>query len=324
MKRFYRQLQAMVTALLCVLASPGVQAQAQIDPTRPIRIYLGVGPGSVLDFMNRTLAEQLQKQMGNPVIVEFRSGADSILAVSAVANAPADGLSMVPISAGSAIINGMTYSKLPYKMSDLRPLVGMVRVSTVLIASPSKFATLADLLGTARKVPGKLSIGTYAPIYSFGAQMFAQAAGVQLLPVPYKGVGPLNIDILGGNLDTGFVDAGGAAALIQAGKLAGLAVSSKERLAMIPNVPTFREQGYPDFDPQVWIGMAIHAQTPEPIAQRLEAELQAAMQSPAWKALLAKQGSLEPWVVGSKDFAAFIERDSRYFRKMEHLFEKKQ
>lgn len=323
MKRSIRRCAAGVLMVLA-WALPAARAQTIIDPSRPIRIVLGVGPGSSLELVNRTLAEQLRQQMGNPVTVEFRPGADSILAVTAVTNAAPDGLTMVPISAGSAIINHMTYSQLPYKPSDIKPLVGLYRIGTTLaVAADNRFPGLRDLVEAARKSPGTVSMGAYAPIYQFGVQMFAGLAGVKFNHVNYKGVGPMSTDIVGGSLDAGFADASGVAPLVQAGKLRALAVSTRERLAMLPGVPTFRELGYTDYDPQVWVGMAIHGRTPESVAQRLEAELNRAMQSPAWKALLERQGNLESWSLGSREFPAFLATQAEYFTKMSHLFEKK-
>jgi len=314
MGRFARLVFAVVMLCLSVVR-PAAAADDDVFPSRPMRFIVSVAPGTGADLIARTLAEQLSLQFGKPVVVDNRPGADGAVAMQALMAAAPDGHTLAVISAGSIVLNPMTIPGLSYKLGDIRPLAGCALVTGVFATgAASRFVSMKGAFEIAGREPGRVTIGTYAGIYRMAVAGMASAAGVSLNHISYKGLAPVTSDLAGGSLDLGLLDAGTTAALINAGRLRGLAVTSAQRLPGLPDVPTLRELGLPPPGITIWVGTGLHRATPEPLAAKLEQALQKAMTSPAWAALLAKLGSLERWPVGSREFTTVVEADTEYFR----------
>ncbi|HMN81928.1 MAG TPA: tripartite tricarboxylate transporter substrate binding protein [Burkholderiaceae bacterium] len=312
-------MKAVAAMLLTLgLALPASQARAQADdfPNRAMRMIVSIGPGGGADLMIRALADQLSSQFGQPVVVENRPGGDGVVAAQALLSAPADGYTMSIVSTGITVINPILIPNLPFKTSDFQPLAGMARpVAVFAVPAASKSSSLAALMDRARPAPDSVTMGTYGPIYKIPSQMLERKLDVQFNHVAYKGPSQLLADLSGGNIDVGFLDAGAVAPMVRTGKLKGLAVTSRSRLDSLPDVPTLREAGINDFDPPIWNGVAVRAGTPEPVARKLEAALQRAMKSAAWKDLLARLGNVEPWPASSEELARTFVVDGDFYRK---------
>ncbi len=303
-------------ALACVLPSSHARAQADDFPSRPLRMIVSIGPGGGADLMIRALAEQLSGQFGQPVVVENRPGGDGVVAAQALLNAPADGYTMTIVSTGITVINPILLPNLPFKTSDFQPLVGMSRpVAVFAVPAGSKASSLQALMDSARATPESVTMGTYGPIYKIPSQMLERRLNLRFNHVSYKGPAQVLADLSGGTIDAAFLDAGAVAPMARAGRIKGLAVTSRQRIESMPEVPTLREAGVMDFDPPIWNGVAVRAGTPAPIARKLEAALQLAMKSAAWKGLLARLGNVEPWPVSSEELARAFEVDAEFYRK---------
>ncbi|NYT63563.1 tripartite tricarboxylate transporter substrate binding protein [Alcaligenaceae bacterium] len=294
--------------LLAAPLAPAAHAQSADNyPAKAMRFIVPLGPGSGADAHTRALADGFQRLTGQPAVVENRPGADLILGTTTALNAPADGYTLMLITPSAPVINPLVLKKLPYKPEDIRPVLHLSNnVGTLVTAGDSRFNSLQDVLDEARKAPGTISIGLYGNTYRLGARTLAKAAGIQFNDIPYKGFGPTVTDVIGSTVDVALVDLGGALPLIESGKLKALAVGSDKRLDIVPNIPTIAESGFPGYSLYIFVGYAIHADTPEPIALKLEDLLQQVAQEQSFQDVLAKHaGTL---FVGSrgKPFAEFI------------------
>lgn len=304
----------LLTALMFCTASlaPGAYAQSADDyPSKPVRFVVPLGPGSGADSNTRALADRFQKLTGTPAIVENRPGADLIVGTTSVLNAPADGYSVLLITPSTSVINPIFVKDLNYDPKDIRPILHLTNNVGVLVTAPeSRFNSLKDVVDAAGKSPDAVSMGLYGNTYRLGARVLAKMAGVQFNDIPYKGFSPTITDVIGGTVDVALVDLGGALPLIESGKLQALAVGSNERLDIAPDIPTVAESGYPGYSLYIYVGYGIRADTPEPIAAKLEDLLQQVAGQQDMKDTLTKHaGTL--YVGGpGKEFAEFIESET--------------
>lgn len=302
-------------AALALLLLPG-GAYADDYPSRPMRIIVPLGQGSGADTTTRYIAERLNSVLGQPAIVENRPGADMLIGVQSLLNAPADGYSLMLLTPSSMVINPVINKSLPYDpQRDIRPLVAVSRGMAVMVTSTnSRFKTLSDVIAEARKAPKSVSLANYGQHYRLGGLLLERMAGVKFNHIPYKGASQVVTDLMGGSVDVSMIDAGGALPLIRAGKLRPLAVTGRERLAELPNVPSMRESGLPDFDLYAWIGFGVSSKTPEPIARKLEAALLTITAHPDFRAYVAQQGGgAEVISAPGKQLATMISAErSRY------------
>jgi len=301
-----------IAALLCcaVVGVSPAWAQADDYPSRPVKFLLPLGPGSGGDINTRVLADAFSKVSGGTAIVENRPGASMALGTAVALNSPADGYTIVVMSPSAPVLNPLVMKDLPYDPALLKPVLHLTNNVGVLVTAPnSPFNSLKDVLDAARKKPQSISIGVYGNTYRLGKEVLAKAAGVEFNDIPYKGFGPTVTDVIGGTTDVALVDLGGAVPLIQSGKIKALAVGSNERVPVVADIPTVRESGFPDYNLYIFVGYAIHKDTPEPIAQKIESLLQKAAHDPAVaKALENQPGTL---FVGDdgKAFAETIEKE---------------
>ncbi|ROZ68791.1 tripartite tricarboxylate transporter substrate binding protein [Ramlibacter sp. WS9] len=267
-----RQLVALLaaTGFSC---SPSAWSQADW-PTKPIKIVVPVAAGGGTDFTARVLAEKLSTALGQPVIVDNRPGASGNLGVQHVANAPADGYTLVmPIT--SFPINP-SLQKLPFDtVRDFAPVVMVGTLPLVLVVHPGLAAkNVQELiaLGTSKKPLSYANSGTGTTAHLAG-ELFNRMAGIQMTSINYKGGGPAVNDLLGGHVQLYFSTIPSVSQHIESGKLRALAVTGKARSPELPNVPTVAESGLPGFDVTAWFGVFAPARTPKPVIDRLNAEL---------------------------------------------------
>jgi tripartite-type tricarboxylate transporter receptor subunit TctC len=299
-------------AVLCLAFASGALAQTDY-PNRPVRVIVPFAAGGPTDAYARVLAEKLQAALGQPFIVENKAGATGTVGESAVATATADGYTLLFASNSSHVISPLLQTKRPFDAKDFRPLSMLLYYPLYLVVNNDVPArTVAEFVAYAKQ-QGKGtnfgSPGTGSGGHLVG-EMFKSAADINAVHVPYRGVGPAQIGLMAGEIQFFFDSVTGSQELVDAGKLRGVAVSGRERLPRVPNVPTLKESGYDGFeDVVIWLGMLAPAGLPDPIAAKLEAELMKAARLPDVAKRVQDTSSVLVGGPGA-DFAAFIARET--------------
>ena len=273
-----------------LLPAAGVFAQSAW-PTRPVRIVVPFAPGSGSDTYARFVSEPLSRELGQPVVVENKAGADGVIGTQEVIRAEADGYTLLLGSNSTLVLNPLLRNDLPYRPQDFRPLSGLVRAPALIVTSvDSPLRSIADLLAEARKSPGSLSFASYAPALRMAVAWLESLASIKVTHVNYKGAAQLMTDLAGGQVGVAMVDATAALNLLQGKKIRALAVAAAERHPGLPDVPTMRESGFPDFAHFSWIGIYAPSAVPDAVAKRLEAALAKVTASPAFAPFVEKGG----------------------------------
>src|SRR6516165_5520428 len=267
-------------------------ARAQAYPTRPVRIIIGFAAGGPADIVARLIAQWLSERLGQPFVIENRPGAGTNIATEAVVNAPADGYTLLLVHAANAI-NATLYDKLNFNfIRDIVPVASLMRAPTVLEVNPSVPAkTVPEFIAYAKANPGKLimaSGGIGAPSHVFG-ELFKFMTGVNLVHVPYRGAAPAVTDLLAGQVQVYFDPISNSIGYIRAGKVRPLAVTSATRSEALPDVPTVSEF-VPGYEATTWYGVGVPRNTPAKIVDKLNKEVNAALDDPKIKARLADLG----------------------------------
>ncbi len=311
MKRIMRTLLAL-TAGVTVLAGAG-QAQTPDYPNKPIRMVVTFPPGGSTDVVVRMLVPRLNEKLGQQVVVDNRPGAGGNIGLTAVARAPADGYTLGVGAAGGLSANVSLYAQMPFDpVKDFRPVTMLAAIPFVLIGHPSVAAkNQRELIALAKATPGKLSIGHggNGTAMHLSAQLFGQMSGAQFVEVPYRGSGPAALDVLAGQVPLAIVDLPSALQHIKAGKLVAYAVTSPQRLPMLPDVPTVSEGGLTGYDSTGWFGVVAPAGTPTPVIARLNAEITAALNDNEIKASMRNLG-VEPAPGTAAEFEAYIKSET--------------
>jgi tripartite-type tricarboxylate transporter receptor subunit TctC len=294
------------------LAAIGVVRAADY-PSRPIKLVIPYAAGGPSDVQGRLIADYLARDLKQTVFVENKAGAQGAIGAEAVAHGEADGYTLL-FTAGSVIVlNPMLYKKLSYDPDrELRVLAVATDLPIVIIVHPSIPAkTLAEFVAYARQNPGKLNFGSAGTggVGHLAGEMFKETTGVEMTHVPYKGAGPALQDLVSGNIQAMFETIGTALPPVKAGLVRPLGVSSAERVADLPDLPTVAESGYPDYRVSVWYGMAAPAKVPEEIAQAIGASMNRALNDETFRASLTRIGF---WPLRARSEAAikeFIDAD---------------
>jgi tripartite-type tricarboxylate transporter receptor subunit TctC len=304
--------------LAIAVAFPPV-ALAQAYPSKPVRIVVPYPAGTTPDIIGRTLAERLQKSLGQPFVVENRSGAGGNIGAEAVAKAPADGYTLLVGGNGPIAINKHLYQGLSFDSDrDFAPLSLLATAPQMLVVRATLEARdLKDLLEIARKNPGRLS---YASVGSGSAshltmELLKSDARVDMLHVPYRGFPPAATDMLAGSIDAMFAIAPAVLPHVRSGKMKALAVTALQRSPLSPDVPSVAELGLPGLESLAWNGFVAPAGTPAEVVSRLGAEAAAGMRNPETREALARLGFE---VVGSSpaEFARWIRAESEKWAKV--------
>jgi len=301
-----------VAALLAVLAAVSLAAwtaQADDYPSRPVRIIAPFGAGGPADFYTRIVAQELQKALGHPFVVENRPGAGTTIGTEAAAKSAPDGYTLLVVS-GTQTVNDTLYSKKSYHlMKDLVPVAPTVDSDLVLVVNPSVPAkSLKELIALARAKPGTLNFGSSGPgsNYHMAAELLKNLTGIDIVHVPYKGSTGMRTDILSGQIQILFDSVPTMAPLIKAGKVRALGTSGLKRSPILPDVPTIAEAGAPGFQATLWVGLMAPAGTPKPILEKLNHEITKIVSRPDIKASWDKQGAT-PLTMSQPEFATFMQ-----------------
>ncbi len=283
------------TALVLTLGALAMPASAEAPwPDRMIRLVVPYPPGSVTDYLARLIADRMGRILNQTIITENRSGGGSSIGTSAVANAPADGYTFLIVAIDFSINQTLLAGRVSYDaLRGFEPVSFLAWSPTVLAVHPTVAAQdLAGLIALAKKKPGSIrfasgGIGTGAHM---AFELFSQTAGIEMTHVPYRGVAPALVDLLGGNVDAMFVQAPNAQPYIESGKLRALATPNPARLATLPNVPTFAELGWPAVNVPSWFGLVAKAGTPPEVIGRVNEMIASILRDPEIDAQLSQQG----------------------------------
>jgi tripartite-type tricarboxylate transporter receptor subunit TctC len=271
----------MKKALLLLLLA-ATSAWAQPYPNKPIRLIVGFPPGGSADPTTRILGQALAEQLGQPVLVENRPGADSAIAAEQVSKLPADGYTLM-FASNSGMTAAVALRKQPAydPLTDFTPISLVGRATVFFYVHPSVPAkNMKEFVDYAKANPGKLNYGTGNPLSILYTQQLLSAKGLQMLHVPYKGEGPLNPDIIAGRVHASFLSTGTAVSFAKEGKLRALAVLLKNRSPLLPEIPTIDEAGAPEVTVRQWAGMFGPPKMPRDIVDRLNKEVNAALKRP--------------------------------------------
>ena len=304
MHRLVARVRAAALALIAVLPFAAVAY-----PDRPLKLIVPYTPGGSTDVLGRALAEHLRKELGQPVVVENKPGANTGIGAQALQAAPADGTTLLLATAATSVLNPLLQSKLGYDPAQLWPVARVAVSPLVIVARPGgEFRTLADLLAKAKAQPGRLnyaSTGIGSSLHLAGELMQAQT-GVEMVHVPYKGSAPALTGLMGGETHVFIDSVASSSPLIKGGKLVALAVTSRERLPLLPEVPTVAESGVPQFDVTTWFGIMVPKGTPDDIVNRLNAAVSAAMQDKTFRDTFEQLGLIIPKPLKPAEFRELI------------------
>src|ERR671914_1586615 len=301
-------------AALLALAIP-LCALAQPYPNKPIRWILGYPPGGGTEFIARSVANNLWAQPAQPMVIENRPGAAAIVGAEAAARSAPDGYTLFMADNGTFVYHLGIYKKLPYDPNkDFIPVGMIVRGYMLLLTGPNGPNTLKELVESARRDPGKLNNASNGSgtAHHLAMELLKQRAGINIVNVPFKGTAAVMQEVMSERVATGFADLSAARGAIQGGKVRPLAVASKKRLAGLPEVPTFEESGFPDFEVYFWQGIAVPAGTPPEIVKRLSSELVKALNNPEVHKRFTDAG-MEVLPMGSEAMALLIRKEQAFW-----------
>ena len=298
-----------------VLPFPRRPALAQGDaaswPARPLRLVVPFTAAGTTDILARILAEALGHRLGQPVVVENRAGAGGNIGADAVAKST-DGHTLLMATIGTAAINyGLYRNTMPYKPEDLAAVSNVAEVPNVIIASPNVEArTLRDAVALAKRRRDGMTIGSSGNGTSLHltGELLKQAAGIDLVHVPFRGSGPMLTEVIAGRVDLAVDNLPSSLGHIRDGRLRALAVTTERRAPALPDTPTTREAGFPTVDAVAWFGVQVPARTPRPHVERLAAAIQEAVRDPAVRAKIEEQGA-KPVGNTPEEFEAYIKRE---------------
>jgi len=307
-----------VVVVLAAIGQTGMAA-AQGYPAKTIRFVITYPTGGGSDFTVRPIAQRLSERWGQPVIVESRPGGSAMIGTDFVVKSPADGYTLLLSASSEVSMNVVLFKKMPYDpVRDLQPVTLVGTTPPILLAHPSlPVKSVKDLIALARTKPGALSyasIGTGTPQH-FAGELMKTTFRIDMVHVPYKGAAPALIDIIGGHVPIGLTAPTVAIPHVKAGRLRALAVTSAQRSAAIPEVPTVAEAGAPGFDIVQWYAIWVAAKTPRDIVDKLHGELVSIIRSPDYR---QRQLEVATDVVGSsaEALAARQRTDIEKYRKI--------
>jgi tripartite-type tricarboxylate transporter receptor subunit TctC len=297
-------------ALLCVVLLASAPARGEDYPSRAITIVVSLAAGSGMDAVTRLYAEKLSEAFGKPVIVENKPGAATTLAANQVARATPDGYTLVVLTSIALSINPTLFQHLNYDPQDFTPISLYVKSPFVLVINPSLPAkTLSEFVEFARKANPSLnyaSIGT-GSVQHMSMEFAKKRLGFDATHVPYRSTPQSVTDLMGGQVAASFLEAGLSMPLIKDGKLRALAVSSAQRLPLLPDVPPFAEaSGATDYEGVSWHMLLVPSKTPQPIIDRLHAEMKRIMQAPEMQAKIAALGLIPNDSPSIEDMRSYI------------------
>lgn len=306
-----------LAAMLCgALSGPAVEAQQY--PTKPIRLVLPFPPGAPSDLVGRTIGQKLGEQMGQNLIPDNRTGAGGTLGLSLAAKAPADGYTII-VTSPTIALSPLLYSNLPFDpLKDFAPVARLASIENVMLVHPSVPAkTLKDFVALARANPGKLNYGSGGPgtTNHLANELLKSLERLNMVHVPYKGATVATTALIGGEVDEVIVSVASVLSFIKAGKVRPLVVLSEKRVATLPEVPTSKEAGFPNFQMSIWYGMMAPAGTPREIVTRLYQEVAKALDDRTLRQHMANVG-MDPWLGSPEEMGRLVRSEMGRYAKI--------
>lgn len=300
-------------SLLAAALLASTATLAQNFPNKPLRWIVGYPAGGGSDLYTRTIGQYLTASLGQQVIVENRAGAAGIIGADATAKAPADGYTLFTGDIGTLVLNKLLYRKLPYDSTrDFQAVTLFTKNPLIFAVHASVPANnVSEFISHAKANPGKLSYASVGAgtVFHLATEIFKRRTGTDMLHVPYKGSGPAVQDLLTGQVTMMFVDYATGAPHVKSGKLRAIAVTTRERIETLPDIPSIHESGVPDFDAYAWLGAVVPAGTPKDVVNILSREIVAAMKTPEVRKRFIDSGSI-PLSSNPEEFTQLIRSDA--------------
>ena len=296
---------------LGALVAPSASQAQEAWPSKPIRWVVPYAAGGTSDILSRRIAHKLSERLGQPILIDNKTGAGGNIGTDFVAKSPPDGYTWVLGNFGPISVNPSLYANLPYDpQKDLVPITLLMAYANVLLVNPTFGpTTVKGLIEAAREKPIFYAGNGVGTSLHLTGELFARSAGVRFTHVPYKGGPPGLNDAMAGVVPMAIDPVSTALPLVKSGRLLAVAVTSTERSPLMPDVPTVAESGLPNFEVTGWVGVLVPRGTPEPVVQRLVKEFTAIMQLPEFKQVVDEMGSFVP-PLGPEHFARFIRSET--------------
>lgn len=311
-------------AFLCVLNAYAQNSSAAPNtsntyPNKPVKVVVGFAPGGAADYVARTLSDPLGKALGQPIIVENKAGAGSSIAAESVSKSTPDGYTILIASPSSISVNPALNPKLGYSPKDLIPVTKITSSPLVVAANPNAgIGSLLELVAKAKKAPGTINYATSgngsAP--HLGAALFGQVTGIEMTHIPFRGGGPAIQSVVAGDTQLTFGTPPSVLPMIQAGRLKGIGVSTKEKTSLVPGIPGTIEAGVPDYAIEFWYGIFVPNGTPPAVVKKIFEATQIAMAQPNVKTSLAREGTDIDVSKSPEQFASFLTEDAKFWVKL--------
>jgi tripartite-type tricarboxylate transporter receptor subunit TctC len=286
-------------------------ATAQTYPVKPVRMVIAFAPGGGTDIVGRIIAQKLTELWPQPIVIDNRPGAGSTIGTDVVAKSPPDGYTIQTVSMSHAL-NAALFKKLPYDtINDFAHIILAARAPNVLVANPSlPVKNIKELILLAKSRPGQIAFSSSGTggVSHLTAELFRSVAGIDLLHVPYKGAGPAMTALLSGEAQLMMATAPVALTQMKAKRVRAIAISSRKRSSLAPDIPTIAESGFPGFEADTWYGVVAPARTPEAIVVKINADINQLLKSRDLPTLFAEQGA-EPAGGTPQAFRAFAESE---------------
>lgn len=306
----------MVAAAMSISAAAG----AQDFPAKPIRIVVGFAPGGSNDLIARALGARMSATLDQQMVIDNRPGANGIVAAEHVIRSPADGYTVILTGVSTFVLNPLLYPKVPYDtLTDFSPVTTVAAMPQILVAHPLLPAkSLKEIVALARRSPGDLTAATpgIGGISHLTLEMLKSVAKVNIENVSYKGTAPALTDLIGGHVPLLICDLPAPLPYVKSGKLRALIVTGEQRSALLPDVPTAREQGYPGLQATNWLGVMAPARTPPAVLDRLHAAFTAAVNAPDTRKRYASIGVDQTTSASGAAFGSFVREEFARWEKV--------
>ena len=306
----------LISALILACTAWSAHAQGSAYPSKPIRLVVGFAPGGAADYVARAMSDAMGKAIGQTVIVENRAGAGSSIAAENIARSAPDGYSVLLASPSSISVNPALNPKLNYTPKDLVPVTKVTTSPLVIAANPATgIQSVQDLIARAKQSPGKINYATSgngsAP--HLGAALFTQLTGVDMMHIPFRGGAPAIQSVIAGDTQVTFGTPPSVLPMVQAGRLKGLAVSTRNSSPLVPGVPGMQEAGLPEYAIEFWYGLFVPVGTPPEVMKKIFDAAHTAMAQPTVKAALAREGTDISLSTSPEQFGSFLTEDAKFW-----------
>jgi tripartite-type tricarboxylate transporter receptor subunit TctC len=316
-ERAKEMLTRVLQAAIILLAGTTTLASQTAFPSRPITMVVAFAAGGSTDLIARVLAQRMGSILGQTVIIENKGGADGAIGTAAVSRAAPDGYTIILSTTSTHVINPLLYKNITYNpTTDFQPISLVAQSPNILVSSPKFDAkSVSDVIARARAAPGTLNVATGATMHLLNAAMFKRMADVSWVDVPYKGSGPAINDLIAGQVDLMFDQLPSSLAQVQGGRLKAVAVTSRLRTSVAPEIPTIAESGLPAFEATSWWALFAPPKTPPDLVARLNSAVHQALADPKLLATFKDMG-LEAWQSTPDELARLLVDERAKWQKV--------